>query len=237
MKALKSRGLLNPSESPISMHPYRPQMVMKGLRPHQAAFYTSLAKLSSLARGMLYLVSYFVKWRLNWIVTICPKLTGSIGACYESLKEASRNKEDEDGDGKKDKKSKSLRDDPHFKALMLELETQRNRGFGTHPKVEKLKQLLIEHFGSKLGDESEGDSVDDTRVMVFSSYRAVVDEIVEELSRDRPLIRASRFIGQGVDKQGNKGLPQKEQLEVSSRLVNGMTIITLPTGHQKVQSG
>lgn len=144
-------------------------------------------------------------------MTIYPKLTGSIGACYESLKEASRNKEDDDGDGKKDKKSKSLRDDPHFKALMLELETQRNRGFGTHPKVEKLKQLLIQHFGSMDG------SVDDTRVMVFSSYRAVVDEIVEELSRERPLIRASRFIGQGVDKQGNKGLPQKEQLEVSSR--------------------
>ena len=62
MKALKQRGLLNPSESPISMHPYRPQMVMKELRPHQAGFYTPLAKLSSLARGMMYLVSYFVKW-------------------------------------------------------------------------------------------------------------------------------------------------------------------------------
>lgn len=60
MQTLKKRGLLNPSESPISMHPYRPQMVMKGLRPHQAAFYTSLAKLGSLARGMLYLVSYLV---------------------------------------------------------------------------------------------------------------------------------------------------------------------------------
>jgi ATP-dependent DNA helicase MPH1 len=175
--------------------------------------------------------------QLSWIVTICPKLTGSIGACYESLKEASRNKEDDGGDGKKDKKSKSLRDDPHFKTLMLELETQRSRGFGTHPKVEKLKQLLIQHFGSKLGDETEDGSVDDSRVMVFSSYRAVVDEIVEELSRERPLIRAYRFIGQGVDKQGNKGLAQKEQLEVSSRSVNAMTIITLSTGHQKVQSG
>jgi len=106
---------------------------------------------------------------------------------------------------------------------MLELETQRNRGFGTHPKVEKLKELLIRHFGSKIGDDTEVNNVDDTRVMVFSSYRAVVDEIVEELSRDRPLIRAARFIGQGVDKQGNKGLPQKEQLEVSFHSVNGIT--------------
>ena len=154
--------------------------------------------------------------------TISPKLTGSIGACYESLKEASRNKEDDDGEGKKDKKSKSLRDDPHFKTLMLELETQRNRGFNTHPKVEKLREILIQHFGSKISDETEDGSIDDTRVMVFSSYRAVVDEIVEELSRDRPLIRASRFIGQGIDKQGNKGLPQKEQAEVSPRSVNGM---------------
>ena len=153
-----------------------------------------------------------------WII-ISPKLTGSIGACYESLKEASRNKEDDDGEGK-NKKSKSLRDDPHFKTLMLELETQRNRGFRTHPKVEKLKEILIQHFGSKIGDETEDGGVDDTKVMVFSSYRAVVDEIVEELSKDRPLIRASRFIGQGVDKQGNKGLQQKEQLEVSPQSVN-----------------
>ena len=166
-------------------------------------------------------------------LTICSKLTGSIGACYEFLKEASRNK---DIDGKIDYKSKNLRDDPHFRTLMLELESQRSQGFSTHPKVEKLKQLLIQHFGSKLGDETEDGSVDDTRVMVFSSYRSVVDEIVEELSRERPLIRASRFIGQGTDKQGNKGLPQKEQLEVSSRSVNGMTIVTLSTGHQKVQS-
>ena len=170
-------------------------------------------------------------------MTICPKLTGSIGACYETLKEASRDKDDDGGDGKKDKKGKNLRDDPHFKTLMLELETQRSRGFSTHPKVEKLKQLLIQHFGSKLGDETEDGSVDDTRVIVFSSYRTVVDEIVEELSRDRPLIRPTRFIGQGADKQGNRGLQQKEQLEVSSRSVNGVTIVTLPIGHQKVQSG
>lgn len=167
-------------------------------------------------------------------MTICPKLSGTIGACYESLREASRNKEE---DGKKDKKSKDLREDPHFKTLMLELETQRSRGFCTHPKLEKLKELLIQHFGSKLGDETEDGSVDDTRVMVFSSYRAVVDEIVEELNREQPLIRATRFIGQGADKQGRKGLVQKEQLEVSSRPVNGMTIVTSSTGHQKVQSG
>lgn len=161
--------------------------------------------------------------------TICLKLTGSIGACYESLKEASRNKEDDDGESgkKKDNKSKNLREDPLFKILMLELETQRNRGFATHPKVEKLKELLIQHFGSKMADETEDGTVDDTRVMVFSSYRAVVDEIVEELSRDRPLIRAARFIGQGIDKQGNKGLPQREQLEVSSRLMNVMTRLHL----------
>lgn len=153
------------------------------------------------------------------------KLTGSIGACYDSLKEASRNKEDDDGDSgkKKDKKSKNLRDDANFHILMLELENQRNQGFCTHPKVEKLKELLIQHFGSKIGDETKDASVNGTRVMVFSSYRAVVDEIVEKLSEDRPLIRAARFIGQSVDKQGNKGLPQKEQLEVSSPSMSDMT--------------
>jgi len=90
---------------------------------------------------------------------------------------------------------------------------QRSGGFKPHPKIEKLKTILIQHFGSKISDEG-GEDNDDTKVMVFSSYRGVVDEIVQELDKERPLIRAARFIGQGVDKQGNKGLAQKDQLEV-----------------------
>lgn len=54
--------------------------------------------------------------------------------------------------------------------------------------------------------------------MVFMTFQEAVDEIVEVLNFERPLIRAHKFIGQGTDKQGKKGLAQKKQLEVSVSL-------------------
>jgi ATP-dependent DNA helicase MPH1 len=107
-------------------------------------------------------------------------------------------------------KGRKLKNDPNFRILMQELETQKAIGFALHPKMEELLNVLIQHFGQL-------DTGDETRVMVFSSYRAVVDRIVEELSKHEPLLRAARFIGQGTDKQGKKGLAQKEQLEVCVR--------------------
>lgn len=94
---------------------------------------------------------------------------------------------------------------------MQELERQKVIGFALHPKMEELLNVLIQHFGQT----EEGD---ETRVMVFSSYRAVVDRIVEELRKHEPLLRAARFIGQGTDKHGKKGLAQKEQHEVCATL-------------------
>jgi ATP-dependent DNA helicase MPH1 len=96
---------------------------------------------------------------------------------------------------------------------MTEFELQRAHGFSVHPKVEKLKSILIQHFGSKLPEEDA--TAEDTKVMVFSNYRGVVDEITDALNKEQPLIRATRFIGQGTDKQGKKGLAQKEQNDVS----------------------
>lgn len=104
---------------------------------------------------------------------------------------------------------------------MQELEAQRARGWGSHPKIEKLKSILINHFGSKITDEPGEGEVDDTKVMVFSSFRGVVDDLVEELDKESPLIRAARFIGQGADKQGKKGMSQKEQLEIIKKFKAG----------------
>lgn len=94
-------------------------------------------------------------------------------------------------------------------------------GFSVHPKVEKLKTLLIEHFTQK-GLEAEGQGSDDgepnsnSRAMVFASFRQSVGLITESLNKEWPLIRAVPFMGQSVDKHGKKGCGQKEQLEVRS---------------------
>lgn len=119
--------------------------------------------------------------------------------------------EENAGSKKKGNPNKKYQDNKDFRAFMQEFELQRARGFTAHPKIEKLKTILIQHFASAIHDEGEDD---DTKVMVFSTYRDVVEEIVKELESERPLIRATRFIGQSTSKQGGKGMGQKEQLDV-----------------------
>lgn len=142
-----------------------------------------------------------------------------MGMCYNYLQEISREPDGDSatGPGKVSaaSKQKKLRSDPLFQAVIRELEIQRGRGFMVHPKMDLLKTLVVQHFAGKLGDEGDEEKeAEETRVMVFVTFREAVDEIVEALNFERPLIRANKFIGQGTDKQGKKGLAQKEQLEV-----------------------
>lgn len=142
--------------------------------------------------------------------------------CYTCLREvADGNISEETGNGKSSKTALGqLRNDSTFQKLINEIERMRNRvgGFGAHPKMETLKMLLIQHFGVRIEDgggagAASGDC--ETRAMVFVTNRGCVDELVEWLDHERPLIRATKFVGQGTDKQGNKGFAQKEQKDVS----------------------
>lgn len=150
-------------------------------------------------------------------------MEGSIEQCYDSLKELVSGVNESTG---KQTASKAKADrfgkDPKLQAVLTELEKQKNRpgGFSPHPKMDKLKTLLIEHFAQKGLDaeangENSGDLNSNSRVMVFTSFRQSVELIVDMLNKEQPLIRAVPFIGQGVDKKGKKGYGQKEQLEVS----------------------
>ena len=116
--------------------------------------------------------------------------------------------------GKKNKNP--LTKNPSFQNLMKKFNELKAQGASPHPKMEKLRDILINYFGARMQDptDAEPGKPDDTRVMVFSSYRAVVDEIIQELNQNQPLIRAAAFIGQGTDKKGRKGLKQKDQIEV-----------------------
>lgn len=115
------------------------------------------------------------------------------------------------------KKSK-LVSDPLFQDVIKELERQYSRGLSPHPKIDKVTTLALDYF--TLCDEQHDPTDEDTntvsKMMVFANYRMVVDEIVEALNQHQPIIRATRFVGQGTDKQGNKGIVQREQLEASS---------------------
>ncbi|KAH9487144.1 ATP-dependent DNA helicase mph1 [Psilocybe cubensis] len=207
IKQLIKFNVLRPNESAISMHPFRPQALMSESGPQH---FTALSALSKLARVMMYL------------------LTGSFETCYLFLNEL-RTEVDKDipGAARQNNSSKRFKNDPGYVALMKEVEAQRQAGWGIHPKIEKLKTILIQHFGSKLADNNGEE--DTSKVMVFSSYRGVVQELVNELNKESPLIRATEFIGQGTDKQGKKGLQQKEQLEVIKKFKQGVYNVLVAT--------
>ena len=123
-------------------------------------------------------------------------------------------------------KPTGLNKDSTFQALMDELKLQKSMGFAIHPKLEMLKTLVVQHFGQRLHDDGGSNagerSDEDTRAMVFVTFREAVDEIVDFLNRESPLLRATKFIGQGMDKKGNKGLAQREQLDVSSYIADSL---------------
>ncbi len=133
----------------------------------------------------------------------------SITMCYGFLKEIVDAQDDSNA-------KRNLRKSDGFKSLMTKFEEQAERGFSMHPKMDVLRTLLIDHFAQRLPDEADGGGAQpsESRAMVFVSFRQCVEEVVELLNKECPIIRAKAFIGQGTDKQGKKGYAQKEQLEV-----------------------
>ncbi|KAG6845650.1 hypothetical protein H0H87_005857 [Tephrocybe sp. NHM501043] len=206
LKPLREMGVIYGSPDPVKFHPYSAQAQMGKLGKDQRWAYTPLSRLASLARAMSYLIE------------------GTMGMCHTYLQELSRQVDEEVGSGPgrtaAAARKKSLRGDPMFQAVLRELDNQKAGGFSIHPKMDRLKTLIIEHFAQQLTEDDDA-RPDETRVMVFVTFREAVDEIVDTLNFERPLVRAHKFIGQGTDKQGKRGLAQKEQLDVIKRFKAG----------------
>ncbi|EPQ60917.1 P-loop containing nucleoside triphosphate hydrolase protein [Gloeophyllum trabeum ATCC 11539] len=210
MGKLRQAGLLRGSPDPVMLQPFSCNLGMQDIqkRPDRQSLtwaYPALKVLGQLARAMGYL------------------LECSISMCYKCLQEISGGSNQETGKQASSKQAQSsLQKDRVFQELMHEMEKQYNRGLAVHPKMEKLKALLIEHFvkaTEEPADDQDGPS--QTRAMVFVTYRECVDEVVEWLNQESPMITATKFVGQGADKQGNKGFGQKEQLEVIRKFKAG----------------
>jgi ATP-dependent DNA helicase MPH1 len=195
---------------------------MRSLKPNQKWAYVPLAKVSSLARAMGYLVSCALGFGCQLHIPFL-QIEASMEMCHTYLQELSHPK----GDGEGARKAQRLLVDPKFKTLMTEIERQRTRGFSLHPKMDMLKGLILQHFADRSAEEG-ADGENETRAMVFVTYRECVDQIVDLLNAERPMIRASKFIGQGTDKQGKKGFAQKEQLE--ARLLSTSTLLIFLIG-------
>ncbi|EIM83347.1 P-loop containing nucleoside triphosphate hydrolase protein [Stereum hirsutum FP-91666 SS1] len=226
LQKLANVGIFRGNLDPVLFHPFRAQSAMGEIHGRKdgrqlAWAFPVLKKVGALARAMGYL------------------LEASQMLCHRSLKEAV------DGDNNSDKAksgNNKLTNDPNFQAIMRELDLQAHIGFAVHPKMEKLKMLVLNHFGTKLPEEAadanngeaigagvngvgaggnKGSEGDDTRVMVFVTFREAVEQLVEFLNEESPIIRATKFIGQGADKAGKKGFAQKDQLDVIKRFKQG----------------
>lgn len=164
--------------------------------------------------------------------------------CYSSVKEI----ESDAGDTRSKSGNKKLASNPLFKEVAKALEQQRQRqpdprhpdGFSMHPKMQKAKNIIVNHFTQGIG-ENEANSAtnggssahkNESRVIVFVTFREAVEEIVQALNFERPLIRATKFVGQGLDKKGGRGLAQKEQIAVSGLPCSGTEGEELGTGNE-----
>src|SRR5688500_2558894 len=84
------------------------------------------------------------------------------------------------------------------------------QGESSHPKLEKLEEIVVEHFRKCKNPSS--------RIMIFSSYRDSVQEITKRLERHSPLVKAMSFVGQNKSTGTVKGFTQKEQMMVRPSL-------------------
>lgn len=88
----------------------------------------------------------------------------------------------------------------------LDLANNCTRG---HEKIER----IIEVVKRQLAENR------DSKIMVFAQYRDVTEELAERLN-SVPGVSASRFIGQ-ANREGDKGLKQREQIEIMEKFRNG----------------
>ncbi|KAJ7630699.1 hypothetical protein FB45DRAFT_1027891 [Roridomyces roridus] len=193
LKPLEAQHILH--GNPEKMHPYAPQAKMSQLAPTQRWAYSSLSK-----------------WHL-WLIEC------TIGMCNTYMQDLASDKDANPEGGKK--KPNKLREDPLFKAVLKELEIQRlghwwifdtsQDGASQSPDCPTFRREPGRKWQRERGDQDHD----------FASYRETVEEIVDYLNLDKPLIRANPFIGQATDKQGRKGMSQKEQLDVIKRFKAG----------------
>ncbi|KHN99996.1 ATP-dependent DNA helicase mph1 [Metarhizium album ARSEF 1941] len=122
---------------------------------------------------------------------------------------------EQEGKGEKGSKYKrQLIEHPSFQKMMDHISRWlKTEGFVGHPKLAALADCVLNHFM----DQGEGST---TRVIVFSEYRDSAEDIVRELNKHQPLLKASVFVGQADGKRG-EGMKQAQQIQTIERFRKG----------------
>ncbi|KAK8850715.1 hypothetical protein IAR55_004635 [Kwoniella newhampshirensis] len=133
----------------------------------------------------------------------------------------------------------SVRNNFEFQKLVRDVEVEMNMirigkdgksKADKHPKMVKTVELLLAHFSQAEEEEKSLGQKNDTRAMVFCSYRDCVLEVVDMLNQHSGLLRATKFVGQSQGKQEeDKGFNQKEQKKTINEFKDGKYNILVAT--------
>ncbi|KIK63672.1 hypothetical protein GYMLUDRAFT_162904, partial [Collybiopsis luxurians FD-317 M1] len=185
------------------IHPYAIQRRASGLEPEQKHLYQNFTVLQMFARLIGHLVEGSFMLFYKTLLKYGQKMRNSI--CFSE--------------------GNSLENNAQYRILINVTNDRLQTGFPSHPKMAMAKKLLLNHFGDERRDNSR-DEVLNTKAIVFASNRFIVQEIVEMLQGQQPLIRAAAFVGQSVDSTGKKGMTQREQRQIL-RMFHEETLNTL----------
>ncbi|OJJ62199.1 hypothetical protein ASPSYDRAFT_40819 [Aspergillus sydowii CBS 593.65] len=145
-------------------------------------------------------------------------------------------------DGQKGGKyQRQIVQDEHFKKLMNYLSPwTKNPEFIGHPKLEYLKQVVLNHFldADEGAHTATGGTQTSTRVMIFVHFRDSAEEVTRVLKRYGPMIRPHVFVGQSSAK-GSEGMGQKTQLDIVQKFKKGTynTIVATSIGEEGLDIG
>ena len=92
------------------------------------------------------------------------------------------------------------------------------RPFETHPKMQKLPDLVLEQIEKN----------EESRIIIFTQYRETAKTVTEKL-QGHGKIDAVRFVGQATRSKKDKGLSQKKQAEVLNYFREGTYNVLVAT--------
>ncbi len=126
-------------------------------------------------------------------------------------------------DAKKKNSSKATRVlASDYRIRQIHLELMKNKELNSpvlvHPKLKILRQIIIDELNKN----------HDSRILVFVKLRASVRNIVENLKENK-LIKPIRFVGQATKSKEDKGLNQKQQIELLDLFKKGKYNVLVST--------
>ncbi|KAK7909416.1 hypothetical protein WMY93_014100 [Mugilogobius chulae] len=115
-----------------------------------------------------------------------------------------------DGSREMSRARNELQRTPTFMDLYKEMEVMFLKPpAGTSPKLEKLEEVVLQHFKQWSETNTGLAGTVTTRVMIFSSFRESVQEIAAMLNRHAPLIRVMTFMARLLQGKESKDSPRK----------------------------